>query len=147
MVTLNDWFMTINEKANLVTFRFKEGDVSGGDITRKNLFNKLIDYYDPDNNDYLMSRYVFKELYKLREKVAQEIDVHTKMVCSDRVLLTLSRIRPTTEEAFIKTLDNFLKEQGSESTYLKQEIETFTKTINGCTFTFADKKHDLKAEC
>lgn len=42
-----------------------------------------MDFYDPQSDEYLMSLCVFKELYELREAVAQEIDFHTKMVCSD----------------------------------------------------------------
>ena len=42
-----------------------------------------MDVYDPSSDDYLKALYVFKELYDLRDEVAQDIDVHKKMVSSD----------------------------------------------------------------
>ena len=42
-----------------------------------------MDVYDPSSDDYLKALYVFKELYDLRDKVAQDIDVHKKMIASD----------------------------------------------------------------
>ena len=76
-----------------MTFRFKDHE-GNEEINRIKLFNKLMDFYDPADNEYLISYFVFNELYKLRDKVAQIIDIHVKMVCSDNVLMNLARRRP-----------------------------------------------------
>ena len=72
-----------------------------------------MDFYDPSKKDYLLAYYVFKTLYELRDIAAQEVDVHVKMICSDQVLLALSRIRPIDKDQLAELLDQFLKEKGN----------------------------------
>ena len=109
---LLEWYQSWNEKVNETTYRSKDSDGAADNSCLK-VFNKLMDFYDPGKKDYLLAYYVFKTLYELRDITAQDVDVHVKMICSDQVLLSLSRVRPIDKDQLGEFLDQFLKEQGN----------------------------------
>ena len=63
------WYVQWNEQVDDATYKFKDGE-SNSDSSHQKVFNKLMDYYDPTSKDYLMSYYVFKTLYELRDTCA-----------------------------------------------------------------------------
>jgi hypothetical protein len=65
----------------------------------KKLFKKLMDYYEPEKDEFLVTELAFKQLFKLRDELAYRLDLHPDMVAELKDCLTLARVRPLSQKA------------------------------------------------
>ena len=129
---MTEWYSKFNQSVDQSTYRFKEFDRS----ECQSAFKKLIDFYDPKSDDYLKTYFAFKAMYKLRDVYAQKIDVSVKMISSDQVLLTLSKLRPSDEKSLTETLNQSLKEREDSIKLLKKISSHILQTVAHCETTF-----------
>ena len=82
-----------------VTYKTKQEGFDPKDSYKKH-FKRLIDFYDPLNDDYLQSELVFRELFNLRENCAERLDINREALISNDTLLILARSRPVNIDSF-----------------------------------------------
>ena len=66
---------------------------------------KITDGFDPESDSYLLTEYTFKGLYRLRETLAQKLDINPDKICDMATLYLLSQKRITEPELMQETVD------------------------------------------
>jgi ribonuclease D len=62
-------------------------------------------HYDPSSDDFLLTDYICKELFKLREECAEKLDLNPEILLSNSVLYSLCCKRPGSSEEMNKNLE------------------------------------------
>ena len=60
--------------------------------TYKKSFKKLMDYFDPEEDKFLLTESLFRDLYNLRESHAIKADVCPTTIISDADLISHSKL-------------------------------------------------------
>ena len=63
------------------------------------VFRKILEGFDPHSDAFLLTDYVFKALYTLRETLSQDLDVNP-------LLYLLSKLRPVSVEKALTDIEN-----------------------------------------
>ena len=102
---------------------------------------KYVVHYDPDNEEFLLTDYIFSGLFKLREYLAERCDVSADMICEALTLFILSSKRPNDE----KEAELLLEENGVTLTnFLNHFIKNFVLMIKEKIDKFPQKKEKVK---
>ena len=88
------WYEDWLNRANKVTFRLRLQDLDPKESYRRH-FKKAIDFYD-QSDEYVKTELVFRELFNLRERCAERLDISQTLLLSSDAVLVFARQRPTT---------------------------------------------------
>ena len=99
------WYEDWLNRANKVTFRLRLQDLDPKESYRRH-FKKAIDFYD-QSDEYVKTELVFRELYNLRERCAERLDISQTLLLSNDAVLVFARQRPTTLSKFNAVLKKF----------------------------------------
>ncbi|CDW82708.1 3-5 exonuclease family protein [Stylonychia lemnae] len=107
---------TVNAKYALRQDQFKP------DETYKVQFRKIVDGFDPNNEEFLKIEFIFKGIYNLRENIAEQVDKNPDELCDISTLYLLSTKKPLSYIETRKVLDEAGKQTNS---IFRQVIENF----------------------
>eukprot|EP00347_Sterkiella_histriomuscorum_P012468 403368461 len=121
---------------------FKPRDITfNKDEEYKTPFRKILDGFDPESEEFLLTEYIFKRIYNLREHLAQIIDVTPSEICDDSMLYVLSKKRPIEYQQ----TRNMLDEQGKKTTtYFRSIIENLNIEIEQAIDDFPKEIDSMK---
>jgi hypothetical protein len=100
---IQNFYHEVNQKVFEIQFTPRENLFDPSNY--RLVFRKILEGFDPHSDAFLLTDYVFKDLYRLRESLSQELDVNPETLCDVPLLYLLSRLRPLTEEAAHKMIE------------------------------------------
>lgn len=105
----------------------------------------MIDFYDPESDEYLLCELVFRELFNLREKCADCQDANRESLLPNNALTILARRRPKTMKQLCEVLDEFdlASSVSSEGLTSKSMGPLLVKTISEAVESYPRVKDQL----
>lgn len=82
---MSEWSLKVHK----VTYRLKQENFVPGQTYIK-YFNKFIDFYDESDSFYKI-QLVYKEIFEVRERYAELIDINKEVLLSNDTILILAR--------------------------------------------------------
>lgn len=70
------------------------------------VFRKILEGFDPHSDAFLLTDYVFKALYTLRETLSQDLDINPDALCDIPLIYLLSKLRPVSVERALTEIES-----------------------------------------
>jgi hypothetical protein len=70
------------------------------------VFRKILEGFDPHSDAFLLTDYVFKALFTLRENLSQDLDINPEALCDIPLIYLLSKLRPVSVDRALTDIEN-----------------------------------------
>jgi len=87
------WLSNFNARVQDVMYHSRTDSFDSNESYRKP-FRKFMDFFDPQSDEFLISELVYRDLFSLRETLAQRLDTNKKHIYHDDLIGVFARKRP-----------------------------------------------------